>query len=175
MNADGTGRHPVLALARFAAQSQPDWRPECSVKPHRANGGWEIDGTDEADLICADARSMTIYGNGGDDSIYAGDGNDIVYAGPGNDIVLGGDGNDVLKGGSGSDYLEADAGSDRLFGGPGNDSNNAGDGSDHLFDRGKHSGDDGLFAGAGMDVCVGDRRPIDAYAQCETMYTRQRG
>jgi Ca2+-binding RTX toxin-like protein len=173
MNADGTARHSVLGLARFSGQSEPDWRPECSVKPHRANGGWEIDGTSGADLICADARPMTIYGDGGDDSIYAGAGDDVVYAGPGNDIVLGGDGNDVLRGGPGMDYLEADAGSDRLFGGSGNDSDNAGDGTDHLFDRGPHSGDDGLFAGPGTDVCVGDPHPIDAYAQCETMQTHQ--
>jgi Tol biopolymer transport system component len=152
MRTDGTGRHPMLRLRQFLGQSGPNWKPDCSVKPHRENGTWVIRGTPGPDLICFEKVSSAIYGLGGNDSIYAGAGDDIVYGGTGNDIILGGRGNDVLRGGPGNDYLEGDDGNDRLIGGPGRDS---------------------LNGGPGTDVCVDDARPINSFAQCETMHTRQ--
>ncbi len=172
MNADGSGRHGMLGLPRFRGQSEPDWRPECSVRPHREAGGWVIRGTPGNDLICFEKFPTTIDAGAGDDSIYGGSGDNVIDAGPGNDIVLGGAGNDILKGGPGRDYLEGDDGSDKLYGGSGDDILTGGGGGDYLFDRGHGSGDDGLFAGPATDVCVGDPRPVDAYAQCETMRTR---
>ncbi len=152
MSADGGGRHPMLQLRQFVGQSGPNWKPDCSVKPHREGGTWVIRGTPGPDLICFEKVSSVIYGEGGNDSIYAGGGDDVVSGGAGNDIILGGQGNDILRGGPGNDYLEGDDGGDSLFGGPGRDS---------------------LNGGPGTDVCVDDARPIDSFAQCETMHTRQ--
>jgi Tol biopolymer transport system component len=152
MNADGTGRHPMLRLRQFVGQSGPNWKPDCSVKPHRENGTWVIGGTPGPDLICFEKGASVIYGRAGNDSIYAGGGDDVVYGGAGNDIILGGPGNDILRGDPGDDYLEGDDGNDKLFGGPGSDS---------------------LNGGPGTDVCVDDASPIDSFGRCETMHARQ--
>jgi Tol biopolymer transport system component len=38
MSADGTGRHSLLGLSQFVGQSEPSWKPDCSVSPHREAG-----------------------------------------------------------------------------------------------------------------------------------------
>ncbi|MDP9340632.1 MAG: hypothetical protein M3Q23_00695 [Actinomycetota bacterium] len=121
MDANGKAQKVLLHAKQFVGQSEPDWRADCSVEPHKKNGKFVITGTNGPDLLCFEKFPTTVFGRGGDDSIYGGPGNNVVDGGPGNDIILGAKGNDVLKGGTGNDYLEGDEGLDSFDGGAGID------------------------------------------------------
>ncbi|HXJ66834.1 MAG TPA: hypothetical protein VNN79_24010, partial [Actinomycetota bacterium] len=119
INVDGSGRKLVVTDLRFHGQSEPDWKPGCSVHPKKVHGSWVINGTNGPDLICFEKVPTTIFADGGNDSIYGGPADNVINAGGGDDIVLGAKGNDVLNGDAGNDYLEADDGNDKIVGGPG--------------------------------------------------------
>jgi dipeptidyl aminopeptidase/acylaminoacyl peptidase len=172
MNADGTGRSAVLSDPQFRGQSEPDWKPGCSVQPHLEQGHLVIDGTAGPDLICFSKQPTTVFGGGGNDSIYGGGANNVIHAGGGDDIVLGAKGDDTIYGDAGSDYLEADDGNDHVVGGPGNDTLLGGDGSDVLSDAGPTSGHDTVSGGPGHDVCIVDSKRIDHTALCESIQFR---
>ncbi len=87
-------------------------------------------GTDESELLLADASYGFVYAKGGDDTIVAGasgawlqgdDGNDLVIARNGPNTMYGGTGRDTLVGGTDGDYVRGDSGDDLLTGGAGND------------------------------------------------------
>ncbi|WP_416671882.1 hypothetical protein [Egbenema bharatensis] len=59
-------------------------------------------------------RSVTLWGEDGDDTLKGGSGNDKLYGGKGNDHLSGGAGNDTLDGGEGADTLNGNSG-DNVF------------------------------------------------------------
>ena len=86
----------------------------------------------------ANAESVRINGNAGDDTITAGNGLAAILpllgldGGSGNDTIAGGDGGDVLVGGSGNDHIDGNRGNDVAYLGGGADvfTWDPGDGSD---------------------------------------------
>jgi len=123
------------------------------------------------DIIKAGAGNDVIHGGNGLDLIFAGDGHDFVIggtdgkeilAGTGNDFIHGGDGIDALFGGSGDDWVEgggrfdyiAGDNGDIFFESPilGHDVLNGGQGD---TDYDADSGDDIMFAGAGIQKNIG--------------------
>jgi len=50
--------------------------------------------------------SVTIFGNGGNDSIRGSAGNDRLFGGAGDDTIVGGVGSDYIEGGGGNDTIE---------------------------------------------------------------------
>ncbi len=114
--------------------------------------GFDLDGTEDDDII--DGTAVT-------DRIHAFGGNDTVYGEAGADTVDGGTGNDTLYGdGPGIGYFEAGAdtitggdGDDQILGGAGNDDLSGGDGIDSIV-GGEDS--DTIDGGAGEDTIRGD-------------------
>jgi Ca2+-binding RTX toxin-like protein len=122
--------------------------------------GFDLDGTEDGDvivgtgvtdLIDAKGGDDLVLGLAGDDTILGGAGADTVFAAEGDDTVDGGEGNDNLDGADGADSLSGGAGNDTLEGGSGNDSLTGGTGNDIL--RGG-AGDDSyaIASGDGIDV-----------------------
>ncbi len=112
-------------------------------------------------------ESLTVHGNGGDDTITAGNGLAALTqltldGGPGNDILTGGDGADLLIGGPGNDTLTGGRGIDTVRGGAGDDTLvwNPGDGNDVVEGQAGH--DTLLFNGSNanerIDVSADGRR-----------------
>ena len=91
--------------------------------------------------LWGDGGDDTLAGAGGDDLLMGGDGDDELVGGPGHDRFDGGDGEDDLWGGRGNDRLSGGAGNDALVGGNGNDQLSGGSGAD-LFVFGKGGGED---------------------------------
>lgn len=79
--------------------------------------------------------SVSIKGNGLDNSIVGGTGNDSLYGRSGNDTILGGKGNDKLYGSNGDDVLTGGKGNDSLWGDDGADTfiYSSGDGKDVIY------------------------------------------
>ena len=92
--------------------------------------GFDLDGTEDADVLEGTVLDDRMNAFGGDDLVIAKAGNDTVDAGDGADIVFGGAGNDDLAGGAGDDQLSGDEGDDRLYGGAGADLLTGGTGDD---------------------------------------------
>jgi len=123
--------------------------------------GFEIDGTDESDVIRGTAVSDRVDARGGDDFVIGGAGDDTILGGEGNDFLAGEGGDDTLEGGAGADRLEGGEGDDLLIGGEGadvlrgdfgNDILEGGDGDDDLEGA---EGSDSLSGGAGSDRLAG--------------------
>ncbi len=55
-----------------------------------------IYGSNFADVIIADYKHNTLFGNEGDDLIFGGEGNDLISGGEGYDTLIGGNGSDTL-------------------------------------------------------------------------------
>lgn len=97
--------------------------------------------------------SVTLFGEGGDDSLIGGRSNDSLAGHAGRDTLKGSYGDDVLFGGNNRD---------RLFGGYGRDSLNGGTGNDDLFGNFNDDtlaggeGNDYLHADTGTDILLGD-------------------
>ncbi|MDA1163095.1 MAG: CAP domain-containing protein [Planctomycetota bacterium] len=133
---------------------------------------FQITGGTSANRIDASAFSLagatlSVNGEGGNDTIIGsslndvlngGDGNDIVLGRDGNDLINGDDGDDTLNGGSGNDTLIGGAGADGLSGFTGNDVLDGKSGNDTLFGR---EGNDTLLGAGGDDTVIGgDGRDI---------------
>ncbi|MHC4875262.1 MAG: Ig-like domain-containing protein [Planctomycetota bacterium] len=79
------------------------------------------DGDDRFDALTA-MSSVTLMGNGGDDTLTGGTDDDVLQGGSGKDELIGNAGDDVLLGqGSTGDTLDGGDGDDTLNGGSGND------------------------------------------------------
>ncbi|MBH0199723.1 MAG: hypothetical protein HP497_09940, partial [Nitrospira sp.] len=107
--------------------------------------GFDLVGTNNADVLDGTETFQKIYGLGGSDILTGGSLNNVIYGGTGNDRASGnaGDdqlfgeaGNDTLIGGTGDDILIGGIGADRLQGGAGQDRYlfNPGDGADLIVD-----------------------------------------
>ncbi len=92
------------------------------------------------DTVTGGAGSDALYGGAGDDSLIGGLGADYIFGGLDNDFVIGGDGDDVIEGNDGNDTVFGDAwtadanpgGNDSILGGAGNDMIVAGAGNDTI-------------------------------------------
>ena len=124
----------------------------------------ELNGNNSNNQIDASSfsASVTLRGNGGDDTLTGttsddilegGGGNDILLSGAGSDFIDGGDDADTLNGGGGSDTLTGGDGDDNLAGGSGRDSLQGGSGNDRMFGQG--STGDTLHGGEGDDLING--------------------
>lgn len=124
----------------------------------------ELNGNNSNNQIDASSfsASVTLRGNGGDDTLTGttsddilegGGGNDILLSGAGSDFIDGGDDADTLNGGGGSDTLTGGEGDDNLAGGSGRDSLQGGGGNDRMFGQG--STGDTLHGGEGDDLING--------------------
>jgi uncharacterized delta-60 repeat protein len=91
---------------------------------------------DVANFFTPGQTSVSLFGNGGDDTLIGSDGNDVLVGGGGADLIegnggadriIGGSGSDTLSGGEGDDFIKGLGGSgDRLSGGDGDDTLNGG-------------------------------------------------
>lgn len=81
------------------------------------DGGENIYGTLNVDVINGNGGSDKIYGFDGSDELRGSTGNDGIYAGFGNDRVFGGPGSDGLHVGSDEarDYVNCGPGYDRVY------------------------------------------------------------
>ncbi|MFI8748322.1 peroxidase family protein [Pseudomonas sp. NPDC077186] len=149
----------------------------------RLEGGYGndiIQGGDGDDIITDIGGDDIIKAGDGNDVIHGGNGLDLIFAGDGHDFVIGGtDGKEIL-GGTGNDFIHGGDGIDALFGGSGDDwvegggrfDYIAGDNGDIFFespilghdvlnggqgdtDYDADSGDDIMFAGAGIQKNIG--------------------
>lgn len=93
-----------------------------------------------------------LYGRAGNDKIYGNGGNDYLYGEAGNDSLYGGAGLDYLSGAAGNDYLDGGASNDKLYGGAGNDKLYGSAGNDYLYGE---AGNDYLNGGADTDYLYG--------------------
>lgn len=136
-----------------------------------------IYGSDVADSF--DARTfggtLTVYGNGGNDTLRGGTGidylfgmagNDSIEGGVGTDTLIGGTGNDTVRGGDDNDYLDQtnfdDAEGPASNNADGNDLLDGGNGADDLTGdsfSGSPAGLDSLIGGEGVDYFF-DRLPL---------------
>ncbi len=118
----------------------------------------------------------------GIEGLVGGAGNDVVVGNAANNFLFGSGGSDLVYGGAGNDYLSGDAGADNLWGGAGADAHYGGNdaGIDYAryddanwgnltirldapaFNAGAaavgdtYNGIEGLVAGAGNDVVIGN-------------------
>ena len=167
-----------LFLAGLNAAPALAVNPTCTITIARS--GSQVDGTNNADVICINADSVTVNALGGNDTIvdngnnntiYMGDGNDVFVPGngnggtvdagagddtvtgtPGADEITGGEGDDTLIGGASDDTISGGNGNDRLEGDAGADTISGDAGTDNL-DGG--DGTDSLNGGAGDDTLIG--------------------
>ena len=72
--------------------------------------GFDLDGTENIDVISGTNTTDRINGFAGDDQLGGKDGNDIINGEAGNDVLDGGDGNDALDGGLGNGFIAAGTG-----------------------------------------------------------------
>jgi Ca2+-binding RTX toxin-like protein len=77
-------------------------------------GDDELQGTPEADVICAKGGDDYVSGRGGADIIYGGRGDDVVYADSGDDRIYGQRGQDYAQGDGGVDLHSGQRGRDCL-------------------------------------------------------------
>ncbi len=136
-------------------EPEPDPKPETPVEAPTQTGG--EDGTDsDPDPVVPTpvpapdpkdsgnntAESLTLRGNGSDDTLNGGSGDDLIKGKGGDDILLAGDGDDVLEGNSGNDRISGGRGADRIKGGDGADTyvyHGVEDAGDSIIDfRGKY-------------------------------------
>lgn len=120
-----------------------------------------LNGTNNPDIIFAEAGNDTVNAGNGNDKIYGGDGNDRLNAGSGNDVAYGGAGNDELYGDVGDDTLNGD---DILYGSEGNDALDGGEGNDALYGE---NGNDTLSGGTGDDILDGGAGDDTYYINAE--------
>ena len=71
-----------------------------------------IDGNGKNNTIWTGYGYGVVYGNAGNDTIWAGTGGGELYGGDGNDVIHGSSGNTTLNGGAGNDILYGGAGVD---------------------------------------------------------------
>ena len=120
-----------------------------------------LNGTNNPDIIFAEAGNDTVNAGNGNDKIYGGDGNDRLNAGSGNDVAYGGTGDDTVNGDAGDDLIYGEEGNDTLNGGSGNDTIYAGEGDDYIYGGNDDdyieggSGDDHLYGGNGVNTIYG--------------------
>lgn len=108
------------------------------------NGG---SAADKFDANAAPATmSVTLTGNGGNDTLIGGAANDLLSGGDNDDSLVGNAGNDTLNGGNDNDDLNGGVGTDSLAGG---------DGTDRVIESGNFNFtlvDASLSSGNGVDV-----------------------
>jgi hypothetical protein len=111
--------------------------------------------------------SLTIYGQGGNDTISSGinvrEGVDVkFYAGDGDDLLFGGSGNEKFYGGKGTDTIHGYGGVDEIWGGDDKDYLYGGTGDDEIHGGG---GGDDIYGGDNRDIIYGDAGADTLYGE----------
>ena len=131
--------------------------------------GFDLDGTEQADILIGTNITDRIRGFGGNDTLVGRAGNDTLTGGEGDDELLGDDmvteldaglnGNDFIDGEGGNDSIQGNGGADTLYGGAGNDQI-WGDGGWPIGDVNylptQYHGNDYIDGGEGDDFAEGD-------------------
>ena len=131
--------------------------------------GFDLDGTEQEDILTGTNITDRISGFGGDDLLVGRAGDDAVKGGDGDDELFGDDmvtllsaalhGNDLIDGEGGNDKILGNGGADTLHGGAGNDEI-WGDGGWPIGDVNylisQYHGSDCINAGEGDDYVQGD-------------------
>jgi Ca2+-binding RTX toxin-like protein len=112
-------------------------------------GSVTMDGQGQDDTLIGGAGNDVLVGTQGSDQIEGRGGNDVLYSGNSGSTVYGGDGNDTLIGDNGKDFLFGQGGDDLLFGNNGADVLSGDAGNDTLDGGG---GNDAIAGGEGVDA-----------------------
>lgn len=113
-------------------------------------------GTSANDIFSAAGSftSVSLYGDGGNDTLRGGNAGDLISGGEGTDTLIGGSVGDILIGGLGDDLIQGGSGDDTLLGGASHDTLEGDNGDDMLFGG---DGDDDLDGGADDDYVDGGK------------------
>jgi trimeric autotransporter adhesin len=125
-NPDDPVSTPVLGEIRFADGSSMSYADLLAQ-------GFDLEGSDDFNLIRGTAVTDRIDGKGGDDTLIGGAGGDAILGGAGDDEIDAGSGDDVVDGGPGDDIINGGAGNDILTGGEGADILQGGPGDDLIY------------------------------------------
>ena len=118
---------------------------------------WPRLGHDFVDGSALSAQfSLTVLGDGGDDTALLGAGPDFFNGASGNDQVRGGAGDDWIRTGDQRDRVKAGPGKDHITGGYGTDTAVGGGGADRIY------------CGGGRDRAVRDRGDLIVF-KCESI------
>ncbi|MDE4264169.1 hypothetical protein PXK68_20845 [Phaeobacter gallaeciensis] len=134
----------ITVVARYTDDEGTSEAVSSSATAAIRYGDFEVDGTQEDDVV---------RGRYGDDHLTGQDGEDSIIGGLGQDTLEGNSGSDTLRGWSGDDLLLGGGGDDFLYGGEGADTLDGGRRHDALFGR---AGDDSLIGGWGQDTLKGN-------------------
>ncbi len=96
-------------------------RDVVSIVANGGTGGNRINLSGVTPISFPSLTSVTINGNGGNDTITGSSFGDLIHGNAGNDSIVAGPGDDVILGDDGNDTLVGDAGNDTLTGGNGLD------------------------------------------------------
>ena len=119
-----------------------------------SDGGEQLLGGRDDDLIRGRGGKDRIRGRAGSDCLFGGKASDSVRGDAGRDRIKGNTGRDALRGGSGRDVLKGGSGGDRISGGGGDDRLNV-----------RGGGHDEVRCGGGQDVVRADKD--DELKDCE--------
>ena len=99
----------------------------------QGNGGNDsLLGGAAADSLIGGLGADTINGNAGSDTIYGGIPDDTVVGDDGANSLSGGDDDDLISGGNGNNFISGDDGNDSIYGGTGSNTIYGDDGEDTL-------------------------------------------
>lgn len=112
----------LLGFAVLAALSSliGDGETETS-DPVTDQGGLNVSGSNQDDLLIGGPGEDRFFGNDGNDLVDGQAGDDELFGGDGDDIILGGAGDDFMRGGAGGDLMVDAQGADTFRGDVGDD------------------------------------------------------
>jgi Ca2+-binding RTX toxin-like protein len=167
------GFQPLFSFSDVAANTLTNVNFLGGLNPNGTQNGFDLVGTDAADVMVGDFLNDKLQGGAGNDRLDGGkNGDDTLLGGNGDDQLTDGLGNDVLDGGDGNDVLKDDGtlGNNRLFGGAGNDYLSVKSSGSNYLDGG--DGDDDLFAGRGNDSLIGGNGNDQFNIEVRDSYTK---
>jgi len=112
----------LLGFAALAVMSSVigDGETE-TLDPVTDEGGLNVTGSAQGDLLDGSPGDDRFFGKAGDDMILGQEGDDGLFGGDDSDSIIGGSGDDFLRGGAGDDLIIDDEGADTLKGDGGDD------------------------------------------------------
>jgi Ca2+-binding RTX toxin-like protein len=105
----------LIGFAALAALSSVIGDGESGTyDPVTDEGGLNVTGSDQDDLLSGSAGDDQFFGRGGNDLIIGDDGDDALFGGADDDLLRGGGGGDLIFDTEGSDRLMGDTGDDLI-------------------------------------------------------------
>ena len=120
----------AIAYLYGTQAEEPAWARQAGYDAASDSVTMTGDGSDET--IWGTGRRSTADAGGGNDTMLGGGGAELFLGGDGDDSLRGGAGDDTLLGGAGDDFLDGGAGDDLLAGGTGGNTALGGSGTDTL-------------------------------------------